>query len=387
MRAGHFFYVLCFTLTMAAPAFGKPTITRVSDARATVIASSANAPDELHLRVDIAARTLVLNLQINQPLTRQAAPFVADIANGKHRVYSGSIDKHPQSWVRLTSIDGYWIGVIWDGANLWLLEPATQHLALARAIGVPESATVVFSASDMRLPVGFDDHGVPVPSPAMPARNRSVIAASAVQASTQKYLAITLVLDTEFQASYGSSAASQAIAILNVVQGFYAAQAGVDVYLYSLQPLASDGTLTDTDSNSLLTAFGTFMSGGAIPFAGDAHLLSGKDFDGNGIGLGYIGSLCSRDFSLAVVQSTFSAAGSGVVMAHELGHNFGAEHDGDGNSCPTSGYIMQASVDFSSLPTSFSSCSLTYFNDFITQDSPTCISSATPDIIFANGFD
>ena len=193
---------------------------------------------------------------------------------------------------------------------------------------------------------------------------------------------MTLVLDTEFQTSYGSSAASQAIAeVLNVVQGFYAAQVGVDVYLYSLQPLSSDGTLTDPDSNNLLTAFATCMTGGAIPFAGDAHLLSGKDFDGSGIGLGYIGSLCSRNFSIAVVQSTFSTAGSGVVMAHELGHNFGAEHDGDGNSCPSSGYIMQASVNFSSLPTSFSSCSLTYFDDFITQNSPTCIDSATPDII------
>jgi hypothetical protein len=387
MRVSRFFYVVCCALTVATPAFGKPTITGVSDARAAVVTSSANAPDELQLRVDVAAKTLLLNLQINQNLTRQAAPFVADIANGKHRVYNGTIDKNPQSWVRVTLIDGYWVGVIWDGANLWLLDPAIQHLALAHAIGVLDTGTVVFSASDLQMPGGFDDRGVPVPSPAMPARNTSLIAASTVQASTQKYLAMTLVLDTEFQTAYGSSAASQAVAILNVVQGFYAAQVGVDVYLYSLQPLASDGTLTGTDPNSLLTAFGTFVSGGAVPFAGDAHLLSGKDFDGSTIGLGYIGSLCSSNFSLAVVQTTFGAAGSGVVMAHELGHNFGAEHDGDGNSCPSSGFIMQASVNFSSLPTSFSSCSLTYFSDYIAQSSPACIDSATPDIIFANGFD
>ena len=172
MRVGRFFYVVCCALTLAAPAFGKPTITEVSDSRAAVVTSSANAPDQLQLRVDIPARTLLLNLQINRNLTRQAAPFVADIANGKHRVYSGSIDKDPQSWVRITLIDGYWVGVIWDGANLWLLDPATQHLALARAIGVPASGTVVFSASDTHA-VGFDDHGVPVPSSAMPAHRKT----------------------------------------------------------------------------------------------------------------------------------------------------------------------------------------------------------------------
>jgi hypothetical protein len=270
---------------------------------------------------------------------------------------------------------------------LWLLDPATQHLALARAIGVPDSGTVVFSANDMRMPAGFDDRGVPVPSPAMPARDTSLIASSATQTSTQEYLAMTLVLDTEFQTLYGSSAASQAVAILNVVQGIYAAQLDVDVYLYSLQPLASNGTLTATDSNSLLIAFSTLMSGSAIPFAGDSHLLSGKNFDGSGIGLGYVASLCSRAYSTAVVQGTFSAAASGVVMAHELGHNFGANHDGDGNSCPASGFIMQASLDPSQLPTLFSTCSLTYFNDFITSDSPACIRNATPDIIFADEFD
>ena len=386
MRVAYFFCVVFLTLTMAAPAFGKPTITSVSDARATVVTSSATAPGELQLLVDVAAKTLLLNLQINQSLTQQAAPFVADIANGKHRVYTGSVDKNPQSWVRITLIDNYWVGVIWDGANLWLLDPATQHLQLARAIGVPDSGTVIFSASDLRMPDGFDGHGVPVPYPAMSAPNTNAVATSTVQASTQQYLAMTLVLDTEFQAAYGSSAASQAVAILNIVQGFYAAQVGVDVYLYSLRALATDGTLTGTDPNSLLTAFGTLMSGGSIPFAGDAHLMSGKDFDGSTVGLGYIGSLCSSNFSLAVVQTTFSTAGSGVVMAHELGHNFGAEHDGDGNSCPSSGFIMQASVNLSSLPTSFSSCSLTYFSVFISQNSPACISSATPDIIFANGF-
>ncbi len=386
MRIAHFIYVIFLTLTMAAPALGKPTITSVSDARASVVTSSATAADALQLRVDVAATTLLLNLQINQPLTRQATPFVADIANGNHRVYAGSIDKNPQSWVRITLIDGYWVGVIWDGANLWLLDPATQHLALARANGVPDNGTVVFSANDLQMPGGFDDHGVPVPMPAMPARSTRGVAINTVQTSTQMYLAMTLVLDTEFQSAYGSSAASQAIAILNVVQGFYAAQAGVDVYLYSLKQLAADGTLTGTDPNSLLTAFGTLMSSGALPFAGDAHLMSGKDFDGSTVGLGYIGSLCSSNYSLAVVQTTFSAAGSGVVMAHELGHNFGAEHDGDGNSCPSSGFIMQASVNLSNLPTSFSSCSLTYFSDYITQNSPTCIDSATPDVIFANGF-
>lgn len=327
---------------------------------------------------------IVLSIEPHTRIEREVAPYADAVADGRHRYFRGRIDGQPGSWARLAHIDGAWIGAVWDGGTLWLLDPAAQHAQAARDAGISTDATVVFSTSDVHLPEGYDLMGEH-PSIA------SVVdadAAHAIQENTQgitRFLKVTLVLDTEFQALHGGNSASVAGAVLNIVDGFYSNQVGVDVSLFHLRSLASNGTMTPTDAGALLDALRAYVNGGNVPVGGVVHLLSGKDFNGNTVGLAYVGAVCApQGFNTGINQITFSNAFGGATLAHEIGHNFNAEHDSDGNACPASGFIMAAIINTGDPANQFSSCSLSYFTAYL-QNPLSCLNGA-PDLIFANGF-
>jgi hypothetical protein len=376
---------------VAAP----PQLERASDAHITVTAdntTAAAASGGQQLEVTLPDGThLTLSLHPQTRLMQQAARYVAAVREGNTRVYAGTVPGHPDSWVRMTRIGDAWLGAIRDGTKVWLLDPARNHATLAATIGAPSPATLVFSMDDINGLPDFGDDARPVPRVASPAPLAARLQGALAATSTYS-LGVSLVLDTEFQQKYGANASSTAVGILNIVDGFYSAQANTDLSLYSLQSLSADGTLTSTDVNDLLDAFSEYSSA-SVPFSGLAHLLSGKDFDGGTVGLGWVGvsepgyvpTLCDSYYGTGVDQATFSAAASAAILAHEMGHNYGADHDGDGNACASSGYIMEATTDIGNPPTSFSTCSLDYFAQYIAARQPACL--AQSDLIFANGFE
>ena len=87
-------------------------------------------------------------------------------------------------------------------------------------------------------------------------------------------------------------------------------------------------------------------------------------------GLGYKGDLCGK-YRESIVQHAINVYTPNVA-AHELGHNLGAEHDGEGNSCLGSdGFVMATPIRYYINDSvnlhfwKFSSCSMDYFDAFI----------------------
>jgi hypothetical protein len=312
---------------------------------------------------------------------------VPAIARGEDRLYAGGVRDVAGSWARLSRIGGAWTGLVHDGRTLWFLDPASRHRALAAARGLHDDATLAYRSTDLDLPDGIDFGGAG--EPLLPGNIAASIAPPPLLLGAPRFLKLTLVLDTEFQAFHGASFASVAASILNGVDGLYRAQTDVQVSLHHLRTLASNGTLTSTTPGTLLNAFSTLLPGSGIPFAGLAHLLSGKDFDGTTVGLAWVGTVCNtQGFGAGIDQMTLGAAGNSAVLAHEIGHNFNASHDSDGNACPSSGFIMAAVLNLGAPATSFSSCSLATFSQFLAQPL-TCLDTppVQTEVLFGNGFE
>ncbi|KAF6035857.1 hypothetical protein EB796_005837 [Bugula neritina] len=147
-------------------------------------------------------------------------------------------------------------------------------------------------------------------------------------------------------------------------------------------PSGSTGYL---DSGVGLDAFTSWRSSnaGTLPADADHYMLvTSLDLTSNGAtsnaGLAWLSGACGSN-PLSINEFT-----SSTVLAHELGHNLGAGHDQDGNSCLGSDkYVMAPSVGFTDStnignPWKFSTCSIDYFDAYITilnGDDNNCLSN------------
>uniref|UniRef100_A0A7N6BLV1 ADAM metallopeptidase domain 28 n=1 Tax=Anabas testudineus TaxID=64144 RepID=A0A7N6BLV1_ANATE len=105
----------------------------------------------------------------------------------------------------------------------------------------------------------------------------------------------------------------------------------------------------------------------------NAHLISGIDFEGATVGLAFIGTLCSGH-SVGVIQDhNDQAIAVGATLAHEMGHNLGMDHDDSSTCiCSADSCIMAAALSWN-IPRTFSSCSTSNYEKYLTSRSPSCI--------------
>ncbi|XP_064599166.1 metalloprotease mig-17-like [Liolophura sinensis] len=94
-------------------------------------------------------------------------------------------------------------------------------------------------------------------------------------------------------------------------------------------------------------------------------------------GLAFVGGACTVN-AVSINEDKFNFV-TVTVAAHELGHNLGAGHDGDGNACdPSDYYIMAPSSgartgDAARNQWFFTDCSVDYFRTYASSLSPNCL--------------
>lgn len=284
----------------------------------------------------------------------------------------GRLGDQPGSWVRLSRVGDDFLGAIWDGAELFLMDSGD-------VVGAPAVALAVYRADALQRPRHSDLVLTP-PDHAIRDRVKDEITQSAAKSAGQR-LNVSIVADRQFAQQNGNLTSAAVMARMNVVDGIYSQQVGVQLYVSHLEILTSNGSMTATNPSDLLNQFVDFYRASSLPQPGIAHLFSGKNFDGSTVGVAYLGVLCSRNYGFGINEVRGSGAAGALIVAHEIGHNFDAPHD-NSSQCDNGATrgIMNSSLNGS---TEFSQCSLGFMTDEV--DRAVCLVDV--DDIFDSSFE
>jgi hypothetical protein len=303
-------------------------------------------------------RRFDIDLRPNDRLTRTLdEPTRARL--GPLELYEGEVRNAPRSWVRLTRHDGVWSGVISDGVELFAIE---SYAGAAPYLVLPGDA-----ASDMPIIYRWKDTVGPLVDEIGPVVAGRSATPSALVATTSlalfspvRQIDVGLVSDSLFaRQRVGPSPEAQMLSMANVVDGIFVTQVGVHLNVNRIETHdANSDPFQATDPQTLLDELATYKSNAStLREQGLVHLFMGRDFPGTDVvGMAKLASIC--DVQRAVGLTKVRDIGSGsLIAAHEIGHNFGAPHDGEAGPCAneSSSYIMSPNLNGSR---EFSACSI-----------------------------
>jgi Metallo-peptidase family M12/Domain of unknown function DUF11 len=310
------------------------------------------------------------------------------VGSVRARAYGGHLDGLPGSWIRVTLQDEDVDGLLWDGSDLYVIAPARDAAPDLVPPLLATSPSLIYRLRDTLLDtaslcavVADRSRTGSTGQQAYDAITRQIAAATGAGLA----LDLGVVADAELLAISGSARAvrDRLTVRLNNVDGIFGSQLGVRVQVrdMTVYDARTDPFSATTSPNTLLREFADQRSRDpALQATGLAHLFTGRNLDGDTVGVAYLDTLCDPRLGVSLAQNRgSSAAYESLVTAHELGHNFGAPHDGEPGACASTPqtYLMAPRINGND---EFSDCSRRQIEPRIAA--ATCLTSvATSELI------
>ncbi|HMN44750.1 MAG TPA: M12 family metallo-peptidase [Povalibacter sp.] len=312
-------------------------------------------------RFDAFGRRFSLLLEPNERLTPAVSAEGPSLS-----LYQGTVENVPGSWARLSAKGQTIRGAFWDGRELYLVDSAA---AVDPAADTDD--TVIFRLSDTEVPAGTtfcsDDPAAGMSGKAAYTQMLHELKSTPVimqAAGATLRLEISAIADALFRNRYASDqqARDEILNRINIVDGIYSSQLQVEIQVPTMNIGDDDvaGRLSTTvNASNLIEDLGRLRRSTPVLRArGLTHLFTGRDLDGSTVGIAFNGRLCDAQYSTGLTQTSTFTTLDALVTAHEIGHVFGAPHDGSGacTNTATGQYLMSPSVGTN--VSSFSDCSL-----------------------------
>ncbi|XP_030011383.1 disintegrin and metalloproteinase domain-containing protein 12 isoform X2 [Sphaeramia orbicularis] len=334
---------------------------------------TGNYPTSLQLLVRAEGTQLILLLEKNEGLFAShytETHYLEDgsAVTGAHNFtnncyYHGVVLEQPNSDVTLSTCSGL-RGFITLENKTFIIEPVPGHDTAAHFIYRVEELTLTPGACGHGFNMSSAGPKTHIISPVQSFHSRH----KRHTQKTTKYVELIIVADNrEFQ-KQGKDVekVKQRLAeIANYVDKFYRAL-NIRVALVGLEVWSdSDKCPITQDPFTTLHEFLDWRKVKLLPQKphDNAQLISGVYFQGTTIGMAPIMSMCTVEQSGGIVMDhSENPLGAAVTLAHELGHNFGMNHDTPERGCgcrmtvDRGGCIMTPSTGYP-FPTVFSTCS------------------------------
>src|SRR5688500_13952999 len=287
---------------VAAPAMSEPLRVLYAEPfqAQTIGTPGAQKPLPANLRVSAFGLAFELELQDNSQLLR-AVPAQTRERIGGMQLLKGTIKDLAGSWVRLVLRDGVYTGAFWDGTELYAIE-SREYLDPQLLVPMPAAASGIYRLSDTQGGLFQGTCGVQGAPPSLAGalpRYRAMIgelraaADSIFAASATREIEVSVGADFEF-ASRFPDAAFAMMTRMPVVERIFSSQLDVatlpaDFITFT----ANTDPFTSSDAPALLNQFANYRnSTPQVRSRGLAHLFTGRELDGNTIGIAFRGSLC-----------------------------------------------------------------------------------------------
>ncbi len=257
--------------------------------------------------------------------------------------FQGELNSADPGAVSLTITDDLIYGFIKKGSEFYFIEPLWYFVP-----DQPKDLFVVYPASKVKPregnTCGFDEmkhHMQHHETEGKPGQSGDV--AEAMMMGCRE-IELAQASDLSMFTKHGAAVGAHMLGVMLNVQTNYDNEFNdelqfVIVEQFIVMPPASNPWTNSTDAEVLLFDFSDWGPTGFSTTHDLGQLWTNRNFDGSTIGIAWVGSVCTSLRYHCLQDFSSNANLLRVVAAHEIGHNFNADHDAQGS--PT---IMAPSV-------------------------------------------